>query len=282
MSMLIIMDNYYEIKEIRTMNDNEQMEFFYEIFDASLPRLGPGTNRATMQAFDLLLSLRPDLTNSQGRPAALRILDIGCGNGTPTIQLARHIDGTILAVDNHQPFLDELQRRAEAEGVADKIQARLKDMRDLGPADGVFDLIWSEGALSLMGFREGLALCHSLLAPEGLMAVTELTWFQPDPPAECREYFAGVFPAMVDIDTNLAIIKGCGYRVAGYFTLPDSAWWDSYYHPLEERMIVLRKQYAADVGRTEMIDSIQMEIDIYRKYSDYYGYAFFLMQRGQP
>jgi hypothetical protein len=30
-----------------------------------------------------------------------------------------------------------------------------------------------------------------------------------------------------------------------------------------------------------MIESIQKEIDIYRKYSDYYGYAFFLMERPQ-
>ena len=28
-----------------------------------------------------------------------------------------------------------------------------------------------------------------------------------------------------------------------------------------------------------MIESIQMEIEIYRKYSIYYGYVFYLMQR---
>jgi hypothetical protein len=30
-----------------------------------------------------------------------------------------------------------------------------------------------------------------------------------------------------------------------------------------------------------LIDSLHMEIDIYRKYSNYYGNVFFLMQRSQ-
>jgi len=107
------------------MNDNEQMEFFYEIFDTSLPRLGPGDDHSTMIALDVLLSTRPKLSDDPA-PVRLRVLDIGCGNGAQTIQLAKHIDGTILAVDNHQPFLDELQRRAEAEGVSDKIQLYLQ------------------------------------------------------------------------------------------------------------------------------------------------------------
>jgi len=45
------------------MNDNEQMEFFYEIFDASLPRLGPGDDHSTKQALDVLLSTRPKITD---------------------------------------------------------------------------------------------------------------------------------------------------------------------------------------------------------------------------
>jgi len=36
------------------MNQQEQMEFFYEIFDASLPRLGPGNDASTKKALELL------------------------------------------------------------------------------------------------------------------------------------------------------------------------------------------------------------------------------------
>ncbi|MDY6852000.1 MAG: methyltransferase domain-containing protein, partial [Thermodesulfobacteriota bacterium] len=192
-----------------------------------------------------------------------------------------HIDGTILAVDNHQPFLDELQRRAEAEGVSDKIQFYLRDMSNLGLDEGSFDLIWSEGALYIMGFREGLAACYSLLVPGGLLAASELSWLRPNPPTECRQYFANEYPAMVDIDTNLAIIKNCGYEIVGHFTLPESAWWESYYNPLEDRLQLFRKKYATVPNRLEMIDSVQMEIEQYRKNSSYYGYVFYLMQHSQ-
>jgi len=259
------------------MNQNEQMEFLYNLIDASLPRLGPGDDLSTKKVLNELLSAESQRLDASGA-GKLRILDIGCGNGAHTIQLAKHIDGIIVAVDNHQPYLDELQRRAEAEGVSEKIQIYLRDMCDLGLDKGSFDLIWSEAALYSMGFREGLAVCYSLLALGGLLAVSELSWLRPDPPAESRDFFANEYPAMVDIDTNLATIKSCGYKVLGHFTLPESAWWDSYYNPLENRLKSFRKRYASDPERIEMIDAFQMEIEMYRRYSSYYGYVFYLMQ----
>lgn len=254
------------------------MDFIYKFFDPSLPRLGAGDDLSTKKALDMLLSKAFKQTDKQGH-VELRVLDIGCGNGAPTVHLARHIDGTILALDNHQPYLDELKRRAEAEGVSGKIQVYLKDMHDLGPDEGSFDLIWSEGAMFIVGFREGLGMWRSLLVPGGLMAVSELSWLRPDPLEECRQYFDNVYPAMVDIDANLSIIKKCGYEVVGYFTLPGSAWWESYYHPLEERLQSFRKEYATVPRLLDMSESIRIEIEMYRKYSSYYGYVFYMMQR---
>jgi cyclopropane fatty-acyl-phospholipid synthase-like methyltransferase len=254
------------------------MQFFYEIFDGSLPRLGPGDDGSTSKALDMLLSARPELKGPPG-PGQHRILDIGCGNGAQTIQLAKHTNGTILAVDNHQPFLDELERRAETEGVSRKITVCLKDMCTLGTEEGVFDLIWSEGALYIMGFGKGLAVCHDLLRPGGLLAVSEISWLRPDPPAECQRFFADEYPAMADIDTNLATVESCGYEALGHFTLPESAWWVPYYHPLEDRLSSLREEYAADAERIDMIESVRTEIEVYRRYSGYYGYVFYLMRR---
>jgi hypothetical protein len=63
-------------------------------------------------------------------------------------------------------------------------------MRDLGREEGVFDLIWSEGAIFIMGFGAGLAAWRSMLAAGGLLAVSEMAWFRSDAPAECRRFFA--------------------------------------------------------------------------------------------
>ena len=259
--------------------DSEQLpEFFYEIFDASLPRLGPGDEASTMRALNMLRSAGPRHKN-KAVGHMTRILDVGCGNGAQTMVLARHTEGSILAVDNHQPFLDELQRRAEAAGVSGRIRLSLRAMHSLDKSDGLFDLIWSEGAFFVMGFREGLAACHSLLAPGGGLAASELCWLRPDPPADCRQFFATVYPAMADIKTNLAAIRACGYEIVGHFTQPESAWWKPYYHPLEERLRSLRQRYATDAQKLSLMESIQKEIDLYGQYAAFYGNVFYVMRR---
>jgi SAM-dependent methyltransferase len=260
------------------MDDNKLPPFFYEIFDASLPRLNPGDDRLTIRALHTLLNVKPEFAD-EANNGTLRVMDLGCGNGAQTIQLATHINGTVLAVDNHKPYLDELQRRAEKKGVADKITLYLKDMRDLGLPDGSFDLIWAEGSLFVTGFRKGLTMYNNLLVKEGLLAASELTWLRPDAPAECLQYINGVYPAMVDMDTNLSIITSCGYKVIGHFPLPESAWWEPFYSPLEKRVQALRSKYPGDPEKSGLLDSVQMEIDMYRKYSKYYTELFYLIQR---
>ena len=54
--------------------------------------------------------------------------------------------------------------------------------------DGSFDIIWSEGAIFVIGFEKGLREWRRLLTPDGYVAVSELSWLQSDVPKEAKTY----------------------------------------------------------------------------------------------
>lgn len=152
-------------------------------------------------------------------------------------------------------------------------------MQALGDEDGVFDLVWAEGSLFVMGFEAGLGTCCARLRPGGLAGVSELAWLLPDPPAECAEYFAAEYPAMVDVAANERLIAEQGFALVDEFVLPESSWWDPYYNPLEARLALFRERLAGDAERLGLVESIQAEIDLRRKYPEYYGNVFYLLRR---
>ena len=142
-----------------------------------------------------------------------------------------------------------------------------------------FDLIWSEGALYIMGFEEGFKVCRPYLKPGGYMAVTEASWFKPDPPREARDFWQMAYPAIGRIEENIQRIEAQGYRLAENFHLPDSSWWEHYYKPLEARVSMLREKYAGNQEIQDALDEELAEITLFRKYSSCYGYEFYIAQK---
>ena len=79
------------------------MNVFYELFNG-LPRGGPGGNEYTRKAYKQLEDI----------PSQPRILDVGCGPGMQTLELARLSSGHVTGLDTHQPHLDVLEKAAKA------------------------------------------------------------------------------------------------------------------------------------------------------------------------
>ena len=244
---------------------------FYKIYNA-LPRGGPGNVESTRKAFELL----PDLPDNP------KILDIGCGKGIHTIELAKMSDGRIVAVDNHRPFLDAHKQSAILAGVSDRLLCLQGDMFSLGFRPNAFDLIWSEGAIYILGFENGLKSCKQLVRENGYVAVTEISWLKENPPSDLSDFFHKEYPDMNDIQGNFEIIDTVGYDLIDYFILTEDAWWDDYYSPLEQKIQELIPEYKDNTDAQELFKSIELEIDMYRKFSDYYGYVFYIISPTIP
>jgi serine/threonine-protein kinase HipA len=237
------------------------MGAIFQLYEG-LARLGPGSETSTLRALRML----------PGPPSRPRILELGCGSGAATLILARETGGHVTAVDMHQPFLDDLERRADAAGLAGQIATRRQSMDALEDPPASYDLIWSEGAIYLLGFERGLRLWR-LLPPGGCVCVTEATWLSDDPPGEARDYWAEAYPAMGTIEQNLGRARSAGYEPLGTFALPRRDWEAEYYRPLEARMEQLR----GDPAFAEIVAETEREIALYERHGDAYGYVFYLL-----
>ncbi len=245
----------------------ERKDIFFEIHQG-LPREGPGRNKYTRKAFRML----PEMDKP-------RILDIGCGPGGPTMELARLSGGHVIGLDTHQPYLDELKQKIERKGFSDRMKVKKGSMFNLDFPGENFDIIWAEGAIYIIGFEKGLKEWRRFLKPRGFLVVHEMCWLQPSPPKEIHDYWMAVYPGIMNIPKNLELIPGCGFRVIGHFPLPEDAWWVEYYGPLEKRLEKLREKYKDDHKALAVIDEEQKEIELYRKYHAWYGSVFFILQK---
>jgi SAM-dependent methyltransferase len=148
---------------------DRQWQVFFEIH-RDLLREGPGSDQSTRRAYACLAA----------RFGKSAILDVGCGPGAQTIQLTEVSGGHVLAVDNHEPFLDQLRQRAA-----------------------------------------------------------------------CRDRFV----------------------------LPESDWWDEYHNPIQDKLQLIKDRHRNDPEALEVVAMAEAEIALFRKYSSYNGYVFYIAQK---
>ena len=209
--------------------------------------LREGLSKYTREAFHML----PELDKP-------RILDVGCGSGVPTMELAKLSNGQIIGLDINQPSLDRLKRKIEKAGLSDRVKVMKCSMVDMDFPDESFDIIWAEGSISVIGFKRGLKEWRHFLKLNRFLVVHD---------------------EIGDITEKLEQISSCGYDLLEYFTLNDDTWWTEYYAPLEKRISEIRIKHANDPKALAVLDEEQQEIDMFKKNPGRYCSVFFIMKK---
>lgn len=243
-----------------TTNDPIQLLF------GGLAKLGPGSDADTLRVLRGLPRERFDV-----------VVDAGCGAGRQTIALAKALGAKIHALDSHQPFLDELARRAERANVSSFVEPHCMDMNAIPQVFAEIDLLWSEGAAYNIGFAHALSTWAAALRPGGCLVVSELAWLTDTPPAIARDFFQGGYPDMKQARENVVVAERAGYRLLAMHTLPREAWIEGYYDVLGPRARALADH--TDAAVRDFARETLREIEVFEAAGDSYGYVFYALQR---
>jgi SAM-dependent methyltransferase len=241
----------------------DAVEVFWALH-SDLPREGVGSDATTRRLLGLAGSL----------PAEPRALDIGCGPGRASLVLAT-AGARVTAVDLHEPFLRRARRAAADAGLTSRIAVVRASMSALPHPDGAFDLLWCEGAAYLMGVDPAMDAWRRLLAPGGVLVLTDAVWTTDTPSLEAAEFWAA-YPAMRDVPATVAAARAAGYDVLATHLLPDSDWADEYHGPLEA---AIDSWPDPDEQTAAALASARVEVDLRRRHPDEFGYAAFVLRR---
>lgn len=150
------------------------------------------------------------------------ILDIGCGTGMLTLELAQLSNGNLTGIDIDQSALDKLNLKMKQNGLSDRIKVYNRSIYSTKFENDRFDILWEEGVIHLLDLKRTLTECTRILKLNGFMVTGEATnW----------------------ANRKLKHFSRFGFKVIKQIPWKPKCWWTEYYAPLEEKINTLRKKY---------------------------------------
>lgn len=249
-------------------NSNKNIHDFDFIFEyfSTVERQGPGSPEATIKALSFINNLNE---NS-------RIADLGCGSGGQTMVLAQNTLGNIVGLDIYPTFIEILNKNAKRLGLYNRVKGLVGSMDKLSFEKGSLDLIWSEGAIYNIGFKNGLKVWFDYLKAGGYIAVSEISWLSCSPPQEIYDFWSDNYSEMDTISNNIIKMQEVGYEVLATFVLPENCWMENFYIPCKKSQEIFLNKYSGDKKVEEFIANQCYEMELYQKYKNFYGYVFYI------
>ncbi|MBU1941087.1 MAG: class I SAM-dependent methyltransferase [Candidatus Thermoplasmatota archaeon] len=204
-------------------------------------------NKYTRKAFQLL----PECKN-------LHILDVGCGSGVPTIELAKISDGHIIGIDIDETSLNLLRRKIQETGLNNRVSVIKDSIQAMDFPEESFDIIWAEGSIFVMGFEKSIKKWRRFLKPNGFLVIHDEN---------------------KDKNIKLGLITKYDYAIIAQFELTANLWWLEYYTPLEQLIQKFRHKYPDESELNNELNNDQIEIDKCKSNSIVFSSFFVIMQK---
>ncbi len=148
-----------------------------------------------------------------GLPAGVRVLDVQCGIGSASVDLAEAFDASVTGFDDYAPYLAFGKNQASSRGVSKKVtfqKVRGEDAIEAIPADSFDVVLGLGGGLSDTlpgGLAGGLSAASSWLTDSGVVILGDLV--SPGPPSALMSLIFG--DSLMSEDDYLKTVDEAGF-----------------------------------------------------------------------
>lgn len=185
-----------------------------------------------------------------------RILDIGCGSGVLTLELARLSGGDVTGIDVDGCALQRLEETINTTNMSNRVHIVHGSLNTMDFPEESFDILWAEGSIFAIGFENGLKTWKSFLKPGGYLVVHD---------------------EVGNLDQKKRHITACGYNLIDWFLLGAEIWWQHYYEPLKKAIQEIRQQKPTDRELRKALGRAEQEIQSYHQHPEQYRSVYFIM-----
>ena len=185
-----------------------------------------------------------------------KILDLGCGSGLISLELAKLTDGIIHAIDIDPTLLDKLNEKVKKRNLLQKFRIqRINFLKNNFPND-YFDLIWEEGVVHIIGFKKSFKECNRILKRGGFLVLGQ---------------------SIKLMEKNEALINECGYELIKQLNWSKGCWWNEFYGPLEIMIKEIHEGKKPNIF--ENISIIEDEISWVKNHPDDSDCAHYILRK---
>lgn len=204
-----------------------------------------------------------------------KIANIGCDHGYQSVELYEFTKARIISIDHRKEYINNFKKELNLQKLDKYIHPIHYPLDQIHLKSNELDLIWSELLPSSISYKEALIDWSQFIRENGYIVLCAYCWNTSYIPEEVAAFFQNNNMEIDYLYNRINDMFDSDLVPVSHHIMPDSCWWN-YFCPIDIELERLSEKYQTNNEVLNFIKGIDLEINLFEKYGEYYSYVFFI------